>query len=85
MIFKSPKSDGNILDEFSISMIHFFPFVIFYRYYQTLEFANAGDVRPFMRFIAECTEKTLDLFLWSTLEYATSSVPALEFYRDEHI
>lgn len=56
-----------------------------HRYYQMLEYANEGDIRPFVRFIAECTEKTLDLFLWSTSEYASSKVPALEFYGDTHI
>lgn len=30
--------------------------------------ANEGDIRPFIRFIAECTEKTLDLYLWATSE-----------------
>lgn len=28
--------------------------------------ANEGDIRPFVRFIADCTEKTLDLYLWAT-------------------
>lgn len=43
--------------------------------------ANRGDVRPFVRFIAECTERTLDLFIWATTEYA-HEFPALETYRD---
>lgn len=30
--------------------------------------ANEGDTRPFIRFIADCTDKTLDLFLWATSE-----------------
>lgn len=30
--------------------------------------ANEGDVRPFIRFVAEATEKTLDLYLWATSE-----------------
>lgn len=30
--------------------------------------ANEGDSRPFIRFIADCTERTLDLFLWATSE-----------------
>ncbi|XP_046997850.1 protein adenylyltransferase Fic-like [Schistocerca americana] len=47
------------------------------KYYQYLEIANDGDVRPFVRFIAECTEHTLDLFLWATSEYA-AELPALE-------
>lgn len=41
-----------------------------------LELANEGDVRPFIRFIADCTEQTLDLFLWATSEFSTE-VPAL--------
>lgn len=32
-------------------------------YYETLEMANAGDVRPFIRFIADCTEHALDHFI----------------------
>ncbi|XP_016961290.1 protein adenylyltransferase Fic isoform X2 [Drosophila biarmipes] len=35
------------------------------KYYHFLKFANKGDIRPFMRFIADCTEKTLDLYLWA--------------------
>jgi hypothetical protein len=30
--------------------------------------ANEGDIRPFIRFIADCTERTLDLYLWATSE-----------------
>ncbi|MED6241082.1 hypothetical protein ATANTOWER_024451 [Ataeniobius toweri] len=39
-------------------------------YYTTLDTANEGDVRPFIRFIAKCTEITLDTLLISTTEYA---------------
>lgn len=35
------------------------------QYYETLEMANAGDIRPFIRFIADCTEQALDHFLLS--------------------
>lgn len=45
-------------------------------YYENLQIANTGDVRPFVRFIAECTEQTLDLFLWATSEFSRQ-VPAL--------
>jgi hypothetical protein len=38
--------------------------------------ANSGDVRPFVRFIAECAERTLDLYLWATKEFSTE-IPAL--------
>ncbi|KAF6200068.1 hypothetical protein GE061_006368 [Apolygus lucorum] len=46
------------------------------KYYQMLVTANEGDIRPFVRFIAECTERTLDMFLWSTSEYS-SEIPAI--------
>ncbi|XP_023159844.2 protein adenylyltransferase Fic [Drosophila hydei] len=36
------------------------------QYYHFLKLANEGDIRPFVRFIADCTEKTLDLYLWAT-------------------
>lgn len=36
------------------------------QYYHFLKLANEGDIRPFLRFIADCTEKTLDLYLWAT-------------------
>ncbi|XP_059617299.1 protein adenylyltransferase Fic [Phlebotomus argentipes] len=36
------------------------------QYYDALQTANEGDVRPFVRFIAECAGRTLDLYLWAT-------------------
>lgn len=39
-----------------------------HKYYDFLQVANEGDVRPFIRFVADCTDKTLDLFLWATSE-----------------
>ena len=51
--------------------------VYVFRYYEYLELANEGDVRPFYRFITECTENILDTFLWATQEYI-STIPALE-------
>ncbi|XP_074494101.1 protein adenylyltransferase FICD [Sebastes fasciatus] len=39
-------------------------------YYGALDTANEGDVRPFIRFIARCTEMTLDTLLISTTEHA---------------
>ncbi|XP_034547114.1 protein adenylyltransferase FICD [Notolabrus celidotus] len=38
-------------------------------YYSALDTANEGDVRPFIRFIAKCTEITLDTLLISTTEH----------------
>ncbi|KAL0112398.1 hypothetical protein PUN28_012031 [Cardiocondyla obscurior] len=57
-----------------------------HKYYEYLQLANAGDVRPFVRFIAECTEQTLDLFLWATSEFSRE-VPALSqetLFTDKH-
>ncbi|VDO71740.1 unnamed protein product [Schistosoma margrebowiei] len=34
-----------------------------FTYYELLKTANDGDVRPFIRFIAKCTERTLDEYL----------------------
>ncbi|KAL2092792.1 hypothetical protein ACEWY4_012590 [Coilia grayii] len=39
-------------------------------YYSVLEMANEGDIRPFIRFIAKCTEMTLDTLLIATTEHA---------------
>ncbi|GAA6109820.1 protein adenylyltransferase FICD [Tachysurus ichikawai] len=39
-------------------------------YYGALDTANEGDVRPFIRFIAKCTEITLDTLLIATTENA---------------
>ena len=34
-----------------------------YKYYEALGIANSGDIRPFIRFIAQCTETSLDGYL----------------------
>ncbi|XP_054708993.1 protein adenylyltransferase Fic-like [Uloborus diversus] len=47
------------------------------RYYKYLQLANEGDIRPFLRFIAHCTECTLDVFLYAN-EYGTECLKALE-------
>ncbi|XP_006006198.1 protein adenylyltransferase FICD [Latimeria chalumnae] len=39
-------------------------------YYHALDQANEGDVRPFIRFIAKCTETTLDMFLIAATEHS---------------
>ncbi|ESO91747.1 hypothetical protein LOTGIDRAFT_163109 [Lottia gigantea] len=44
------------------------------RYYEFIDTANNGDIRPFIRFIAECTERTVDQFLISTLESSSLQV-----------
>lgn len=49
-------------------------------YYKVIAQADEGDIRPFLRFIAECTERTLDLFLWQTSEseYPILTLPAAQ-------
>jgi len=42
-------------------------------YYRHLTTANEGDVRPFVRFIAHCTEKTLDAYLWASQEWPNNA------------
>ncbi len=37
-------------------------------YYRHLVTANEGDVRPFIRFVAECTERTLDAYIAAATE-----------------
>ncbi|KAM0732181.1 Protein adenylyltransferase Fic [Formica fusca] len=58
-----------------------------HKYYENLQLANSGDVRPFVRFIAECTEQTLDLFLWATSEFSRQETPALSqetLFTEDH-
>ncbi|XP_014675641.1 PREDICTED: adenosine monophosphate-protein transferase FICD-like [Priapulus caudatus] len=43
-------------------------------YYETLEKANHGDLRPFVRFIARCTEQTVDTFLRAITEHNVSAL-----------
>lgn len=63
---------------FTIFWYNFLNLYIF-RYYRTLEFANKGDIRPFLRFIAECTEKTLNQFLLSTTTEFSTDIPGLDY------
>ena len=39
-----------------------------HEYYETIKMANKGDIRPFIRFIARCTERMLDAYLWLTTD-----------------
>ena len=38
-------------------------------YYNHLQTASDGDTRPFIRFIAHCTEKIIDVYLWATKDH----------------
>ncbi|TRY74605.1 hypothetical protein TCAL_00770 [Tigriopus californicus] len=52
------------------------------KYYQALVTANEGDIRPFVRFIAECTERTLDAYVSATQENPKG--PGLVPFGEEH-
>ncbi|XP_012261018.2 protein adenylyltransferase Fic isoform X2 [Athalia rosae] len=80
-----PFSDGNgrtsrLLMNMILMQAGYPPVIIHkqhrHKYYEYLQLANTGDIRPFVRFIGECTEQTLDLFLWATSEFSRQ-VPAL--------
>ncbi|KAG7169902.1 adenylyltransferase Fic-like [Homarus americanus] len=77
MVFIHPFSDGNgrtarLLMNFLLMQAGYPPVIIRKQdrlmYYDCLQTANEGDTRPFVRFIAHCTEKTLDVYLWATKE-----------------
>jgi len=53
-----------------------------HEYYQTLQMANDGDVRPFIRFVADCTERTLDHYLAAASSMPGQSVPGLVSRKD---
>ena len=46
-----------------------------FKYYEYIETANHGDVRPFIRFIAKCTENSVDEFLMASVERPKSLQP----------
>ncbi|XP_037076808.1 LOW QUALITY PROTEIN: protein adenylyltransferase Fic-like [Pollicipes pollicipes] len=78
LVFIHPFSDGNgrtsrLLMNLILMQAGFPPVIIRKQdrhiYYRCLQLANEGDVRPFVRFIAECAEKTLDVYVWATSEY----------------
>jgi len=75
LVYIHPFTDGNgrtsrLLMNW-ILMQNGFPPVIIRKqdrlsYYQHLVTANDGDIRPFVRFIAKCTARTLEAYIWST-------------------
>uniref|UniRef100_A0A6A7G0A8 Protein adenylyltransferase Fic n=2 Tax=Hirondellea gigas TaxID=1518452 RepID=A0A6A7G0A8_9CRUS len=75
LVYIHPFVDGNgrtarLLMNFLLMQAGYPPIIIRHQdrlqYYDTLQAANEGDTRPFVRFISHCTEKTLDVYLWAT-------------------
>ncbi|XP_044742126.1 protein adenylyltransferase Fic [Chrysoperla carnea] len=92
LVYIHPFVDGNgrtsrLLMNMILMQAGFPPVIIpkqhRHKYYETLELANEGDIRPFIRFIAQCTEHTLDMYLWTTYEYK-DQVPALDDTDHDH-
>ncbi|XP_022094140.1 adenosine monophosphate-protein transferase FICD-like [Acanthaster planci] len=48
-----------------------------HEYYEAIKKGNVGDIRPFIRFIARCTENMLDALLWLTTESSSYALPEL--------
>jgi Fic family protein len=77
LVYIHPFSDGNgrtsrLLMNWVLMQAGYPPVIIRKQdrqlYYNHLDTANKGDIRPFIRFIADCTEKTVDVYLWATRE-----------------
>lgn len=58
------------------------------KYYEYLNLANKGDVRPFVRFIAKCTDHMLDIYLWSLQGFGKSltsvNIPSIDMDQDHN-
>ncbi|KAK8377964.1 hypothetical protein O3P69_018701 [Scylla paramamosain] len=88
LVFIHPFSDGNgrtarLIMNFLLMQAGYPPVIIRKQdrmlYYDCLQLANEGDTRPFVRFVAHCTEKTLDVYLWATKE----ALPEIEAQRKQ--
>ncbi|CAN8028574.1 unnamed protein product [Ixodes persulcatus] len=75
LVFVHPFVDGNgrtarLLMNLLLMRVGYPPVIVRKQdralYYEYLQLGNEGDVRPFVRFIAECTERTLDVYLYAT-------------------
>ncbi|RXG61210.1 Adenosine monophosphate-protein transferase FICD-like protein [Armadillidium vulgare] len=94
-VFIHPFVDGNgrtarLLMNFLLMQAGYPPVIIRKQdrlhYYDTLQLANDGDTRPFIRFVARCMENTLDVYLWATREHLPEleqATPHPDFVKNE--
>lgn len=75
LVYIHPFTDGNgrttrLLMNTILMRAGFPPVIIRFqdrhKYYEHLNQANHGDIRPFIRFVAACTERTIDAYIAST-------------------
>lgn len=92
LVYIHPFTDGNgrtsrLLMNWILMQAGFPPVIIRKQdrqlYYDHLETANKGDVRPFIRFIADCTEKTVDVYLWATKELSQMQLPGSDLSEED--
>ncbi|KAI8504949.1 hypothetical protein Bbelb_170580 [Branchiostoma belcheri] len=91
LVFIHPFVDGNgrtarLLMNLILMQAGFPPVTIKleerHEYYEALVKANEGDVRPFVQFVAKCTERTLDEYLYAVEENPTKDWPHLSRLDD---
>eukprot|EP00794_Sanderia_malayensis_P016899 gene16899-18605_t len=82
LVFIHPFTDGNgrtsrLLMNLFLMQAGYPPVIIHkeqrFEYYDYLQQANLGDIRPFIRFVARCTERSLDEYLSSVTIYPRMS------------
>ncbi|XP_059485970.1 protein adenylyltransferase Fic [Neocloeon triangulifer] len=92
LVYIHPFTDGNgrtsrLLMNLILMQAGYAPVIIprqdRQKYYEYLEMANNGDIRPFVRFVADCAERTLDLYLWATSEF-NAQIPALAGNQEDY-
>lgn len=83
LVYIHPFTDGNgrtsrLLMNLLLMQAGYPPVIIRkeqrFDYYDYLQQGNLGDIRPFIRFVARCTERTLDGYLSAVTIYPRKSV-----------
>ncbi|CAM1297739.1 FICD (predicted) [Pycnogonum litorale] len=92
-VYIHPFTDGNgrssrLLMNFILMRAGYPPVIIHkqdrQKYYDYLKKANEGDVRPFVRFIAECAETILDAYLYATTDLVSQDAKVKNSIESVH-